>query len=65
MPTNRLTFNVTTTSKIDFPDSDVVCDNGMTYVYVKGAKAFAVPTASVVAVEAISPAPATPDEPNA
>lgn len=64
MATYRLTFNATTTTRLDFVDADVVSDNSVTYVYQNGKKAFAIPSANLVAVEAIpTPEPAKPDEP--
>lgn len=65
MHTTRIVFTSTTTSDLKFKDADITYDGGMAVVWQGQAKAFALPIASIVAVERIpDPAPAPEPEPS-
>jgi hypothetical protein len=62
----RIVFSTTTTTELKFADATVATEGGLTMVYQGGDIRFALPTASVVAIERIAnvaPAPPPEDEP--
>lgn len=65
MASVRIVFNNTTTTEIRFPDAIFTTDGDLAVVLKNGERVFAVPVASVVALERIENPPAPVEEPGA
>ena len=63
MASVRIVFNNTTTTEIRFPDATFATDGDLAVVLKNGERVFAVPVASVVALERIENPPAPVEEP--
>lgn len=64
MSSYRIVFTAVSTSDLKFMDSTVATDGGLTVVLQNGERVFAVPTASVIAVERLpEPKPEAAPEP--
>ena len=66
MSNHRIVFTAVTTTELKFVDSTIATDGGLTVVLQNGERAFAIPTANVVAIERLpkmAPAPPPEDQP--
>ena len=62
MSNYKLIFATTTTQGITFAESTVATDGGLTVVLQTGERVFAVPSASIVAIERLPEPKAAPAE---